>query len=234
MCFHNSMTKKVKELASRYGRQLSVVEIAEKIIQEQYHVSAFKNPDYAVITAAPEVQVYKWGLIPFWTKSECDAAQIRTKTYNARAESVFQKPSFRTYIRTKRCIIPSTGWFDWRHESGKKIPYFIYVKDEPIFSMAGIYADWKNPRNGQTIYTFSIITTKANQLMSYIHNTNFRMPVLLNREDEKKWLFPELKDEEIQDLLHPFDDNLMDAYMINNNFLKKDSHDPSIIQPRNK
>lgn len=234
MCFHNSMTKKVKELASRYGRQLSVVEIAEKIIQEQYHVSAFTNPDYPIITAAPEVQVYKWGLIPFWAKSESDAANIRTKTYNARAESIFQKPSFRPYVRTKRCVVPSTGWFDWRHESGKKIPYFIYVKDQPIFSMAGIYADWKNPRNGQTIYTFSIITTQANQLMSYIHNTNFRMPVLLHREDEEKWLFPELRDEEIQDLLKPYDDNLMDAYEINNDFLKKDSGDPSIIQPRDK
>lgn len=227
------MTKKVKELAARFGRQLSVVEIAEKIIQEQYHVSAFKNPEYPIITDSAEIQVYKWGLIPFWAKSESDAAQIRTKTYNARAESIFQKPSFRSYIRAKRCIVPSTGWFDWRHESGKKIPYYIFVKNQPIFSMAGIYADWKNPRNGQTIYTFSIITTQANQLMSYIHNTNFRMPVLLHREDEEKWLFPELRDEKIQDLLKPYDD-LMDAYEINNDFLKKDSHDPSIIQPRNK
>lgn len=231
MCFHNSMSKKAKELASRYGRHLSVVEIAEKIIQEQYHVSAFTNPDYPIITASPEVQVYKWGLIPFWAKSESDAAQIRTKTYNARAESIFQKPSFRPYIRTKRCIVPSTGWFDWRHEGGKKIPYYIKVRDEAIFSMAGIYADWRDPRNGQAVYTFSIITTQANRLMSYIHNTNFRMPVLLHKEDEEIWLFPELKDKDITELLKPFDDSLMEAYVINNNFLKKDSHDPSIIVP---
>lgn len=230
MCFHNSMSKKAKELASRYRKQLSVVEIAEKIIQEQYHVSAFTNPEYPIITAAPELQVYNWGLIPFWTKTEYDAAKIRIKTYNARSESIFEKPSFRSSIRTCRCIIPSTGWFDWRHESGKKIPYFIYVKDEPIFSMAGIYADWRDPGNGQIIYTFSIITTLANSLMSYIHNTNFRMPVLLHKEDETKWLYPELKDEEIKDFFKPFDDNLMDAYVISNDFLKKKSDDPSIIQ----
>lgn len=232
MCFHNSMSKKVKELAARYGRQLNVVEIAEKIIDEQYHVSAFTNPEYPIITCDPEIRVFNWGLIPFWTKSESEASQIRTKTYNARGESVFQKPSFRPYIRTQRCIVPSTGWFDWRHEADKKIPYFIYVRDEPIFSMAGIYADWKDPRNGKKISTFSIITTQANQLMSYIHNTNFRMPVLLHREDEEKWLFPELKDKEIKSLLQPYDDSLMDAYVINNNFLKKHPHDPSIIAPQ--
>lgn len=230
MCFHNSMSKKAKELAARYGRQLNVVEIADKIIQEQYHVSAFNNPEYPIITADPELQVYNWGLIPFWVKNDNDAAQIRTKTYNARAESIFQKPSFRPYIRTQRCIVPSTGWFDWRHEAGKKIPYFIYVKNEPIFSMAGIYADWKDPQNGRTLYTFSIITTQANPLMAYIHNTNFRMPVLIHKEEEEKWLYPELKEEEITAFLQPFDESLMDAYIISNDFLKKNPQDPSIIE----
>ena len=129
MCFHNSMSKKAQRLAARYGRLLSVVEIAEKIIQEQYHVSAFTNPEYPIITSDPEVQVYNWGLIPFWAKTKKAAEEIRTKTYNARSESIFNKPSFRSSIKTCRCIVPSTGWFDWRHEDGKKIPYFIYLKD---------------------------------------------------------------------------------------------------------
>lgn len=96
--------------------------------------------------------------------------------------------------------------------------------------MAGIYSEWKNPRTGLPVYTFSIITTPANQLMSCIHNTNFRMPVLLHKEEEEKWLFPELKDDDIKSLLQPFDDSLMDAYIINNDFLKKNPHDSSIIE----
>lgn len=226
------MIKKVKELAGRYNRHLTVVEIAEKIIQEQYHVSAFTNPLYPIITSDPYVQTYTWGLVPFWVKSEKDAELIRTKTYNARSETIFQKPSFRGSIRTHRCIIPSTGWFDWRHDNGKKIPYFIYVNGWEIFSMAGIWSDWINPATGKTVNTFSIITTKANNLMSYIHNTNFRMPVILHREEEEKWLYPQLKDQEIMDLLKPFDDDLLKAYIIKNNFLKKASHDPSIISPK--
>lgn len=225
------MSKKAQRLAARYGKQLDVVEIAEKIIEEQYHVSAFTNPDYPVITDDPEIHVFKWGLIPFWTKSEKDANEIRTKTYNARAESIFEKPSFRGSITTKRCIVPSTGFFDWRHEGKIKIPYFIRVKDEDIFSMAGIYSDWADPRTGEIIRTFSIITTEANDLMRYIHNTNFRMPVILRPEDEKKWLFPRLKREEIESFLHPTDSNLMEAYVIDNDFLRKNPHDPSIIEP---
>lgn len=233
MCFHNSISKKAKQLAERYGRGLSVVEIAEKIIQEQYHVSAFSNPEYPIITSDPDLQVFNWGLIPFWVKDQNEADIIRTKTYNARSETIFQKPSFRSSIRTHRCIVPSTGFFDWRHEGAKKIPYFIYVKGEEIFSMAGIYSIWENPANHQKISTFSIITTPANELMSCIHNTNFRMPALLHPDEEEKWLYPQLKDEEITALLRPFDDEYMDAYIINNDFLRKDSHDPSIIEAAN-
>ncbi|WP_418536407.1 SOS response-associated peptidase [Odoribacter laneus] len=172
MCFHNSMTKKAKQLANRYQRKLNFSESATECAENLYHISAFNNPLYPVITASSEIQLYRWGLIPFWVKTEEDADSIRTKTYNARAESIFDKPSFRSSVTSKRCLIPSTGWFDWRHEKGKKIPYFIYVKDEEIFSMAGIYSEWQHPQTRQTLYTFSIITTAANELMRCIHNTN--------------------------------------------------------------
>ena len=113
MCFYNSMSKKAKELAARYGRNLSVVEIAEKILeeQEQYRVNAFTFPDYPIITADPEVQSFKWGLIPFWVKDKKQADEIKRMTLNARADTIFQKPSFREPIMKKRCIVPSTGYF---------------------------------------------------------------------------------------------------------------------------
>lgn len=106
------------------------------------------------------------------------------------------------------------------------------MKDEDIFSMAGIYSDWADPQTGEIIKTFSIITTEANDLMRYIHNTNFRMPVILREEDEKKWLSPQLNKDEIENLLHPIDSNTMDAYVVNNDFLRKDPRDPSIIKPK--
>lgn len=218
-------------MAARYGRNLSVVEIAEKILkeQEQYRVNAFSFPEYPIITSDPEIQSYKWGLIPFWTKDEKQANEIKRMTLNARADTIFQKPSYREPIMKKRCIVPSTGYFEWRHEDGKKIPYYIYVKDEPIFSMAGVYDSWLDRSTGEVISTFSIITTEANELTGYIHNTKHRMPAILSLENEERWLNLKLGKSDIEQLLIPFPADRMDAYVIDNDFLKKPADDPTIL-----
>ena len=126
MCFHNSMSAKAIKVAARYGRKSDVVEIYQSILDEQYHVNAFTFPRYPIITSSDEVQVFNWGLIPFWVRSEEDATEIRKMTLNARADTIFEKPSFREPIMKKRCIAPSTGYFEWRHEGANKIPYYIY------------------------------------------------------------------------------------------------------------
>lgn len=230
MCFHNSMSKKAIEVAARYDRKSDIVEIYQDILNEQYHVNAFNFPKYPVITKSDEVQVYNWGLIPFWVKSEEDADEIRRMTLNARADTIFEKPSFREPIMRKRCLIPSTGYFEWRHEGSKKIPYYIYVKDEPIFSMAGIYDTWLDKSTGEEYSTFSMITTDTNPLTDYIHNTKHRMPAILSKENEEKWLDTHLTKEEISSLLKPFDAEKMDAYVIENDFIKKAPTDRTILQ----
>lgn len=232
MCFHNSLTKKVTTVAARYGRKSDIVEIYQDILNEQYHVNAFNFPRYPIVTASDEMQVYQWGLIPFWVKSEKDADKIRRMTLNARADTLFQKPSFRESVMKKRCLVPSTGYFEWRHEKNKKIPYYIYVKDEPIFSMAGLYDTWLDKSTGELLTTFSIITTDTNPLTDYIHNTKHRMPAILSKEDEEKWLDPGLSQNEVATLLEPIDAEKMDAYIVQNNFIKKPSDDPSILQPQ--
>lgn len=230
MCFHNSMSAKAIKVAARYGRQSDVVEIYQSILDEQYHVNAFTFPRYPIITSSDEVQVFNWGLIPFWVRSEEDATEIRKMTLNARADTIFEKPSFREPIMKKRCIVPSTGYFEWRHEGANKIPYYIYVKDEPIFSMAGIYDRWLDKDTEEEHETFSIITTDTNSLTDYIDNTKHRMPAILTREEEEKWLNPSLSKAEIASLLKPFDTEKMDAYVIRNDFLKKSPNDPTIVQ----
>ena len=226
------MSKKAKELAARYGRNLSIVEIAEKILkeQEQYRVNAFSFPYCPVITSDPEIQSFKWGLIPFWTKDEKQADEIKRMTLNARADTIFSKPSFREPIMKKRCIVPSTGYFEWRHEGDKKIPYYIFLKDEEIFSMAGIYDEWLDKTTGEIIKTFSIITTEANPLTAYIHNTKHRMPAILSQKDEEKWLAPTLEKSDIEQLLQPFPADQMSTYIIDKNFLQKNADDPTILE----
>lgn len=230
MCFHNSMSAKAIKLAARYGRKSDIIEIYQDILDEQYHVNAFNFPKYPIITQSDEVQVFNWGLIPFWTKNEKSADEIKRMTLNARADTIFEKPSFREPIMKKRCIVPSTGYFEWRHEGTKKIPYFIYLKDEPIFSMAGIYDRWLDKETGEERDTFSIITTGTNPLTDYIHNTKHRMPAILSKEDEEKWLDTSLSKTEIEVLLKPYEVDKMDAYVIESDFIKKMPTDSTILK----
>lgn len=230
MCFHNSMSAKAVKLAARYGRKSDIVEIYQDILDEQYHVNAFNFPKYPIITQSDEVQVFNWGLIPFWTKNEKSADEIKRMTLNARADTIFEKPSFREPIMKKRCIVPSTGYFEWRHEGTKKIPYFIYLKDEPIFSMAGIYDRWLDKETGEERDTFSIITTGTNPLTDYIHNTKHRMPAILSKEDEERWLDTSLSKTEIEALLKPYEVDKMDAYVIESDFIKKMPTDSTILK----
>lgn len=139
----------------------------------------------------------KWGLIPFWEKTAEKANEIRKLTYNAKADTVFEKPSFREPIKKHRCLVPSTGFFEWHHNSdGTKMPYFIRLKDGDIFSMAGIYDEWRNPETGKILRTFSILTTEANQLLAKMHNAKKRMPVILSAANKLYWLQPNLSKEE--------------------------------------
>jgi putative SOS response-associated peptidase YedK len=150
------------------------------------------------------LQYFKWGLIPGWAKDP----SIGFKMINARAETISEKPSFRTPLRSQRCLIPSDGFFEWK-QNGRKIPYRIFVKDNPIFAFAGLWDKWKSP-DGDIIHSFTIITTAANDFMRSIHE---RMPVILNKEDEKRWLSP-IPESEILSLLQPYPSELMDAYEV--------------------
>jgi putative SOS response-associated peptidase YedK len=212
MCFHNSMTAKAQALEQRYQAAL---EEEAKELEAIYHGNGFSFRQWPVITSqSPDkIQLFNWGLIPLWTKTTEDAKKNRINTLNARSETVFEKPSFRS-ISAKRCLIPSTGFYEWREYNKVKYPYFITLKDEPIFSMAGLYENWQDKATGEVFNTFSIITCPANPIMAKIHNSKERMPVILTKENEILWLRDELKAGEIKDLMQPLDENLMTAHTI--------------------
>lgn len=228
MCYHYSLAASPDELAARYRREKREI---ERYI-ESYHISAFTHSACPVVTNDLEIRMFRWGLIPFWTQSPEDAAAIRNRTINARSETVFTKPSFREAVRHKRCLVPATGFFDWRHEGSRKIPYFISLKEEGIFSFAGLYDAWQDPATNELLYTFSILTTDANPMMRYIHNTNFRMPVILHPEEESLWLDPLADETALEKLFVPYDESAMQAYTVAPGFLKMDPHDPKILVRR--
>jgi len=181
-----------------------------------YYLNAFSLSKYPILADMDQTQFHTmiWGLIPFWTKTMSDAEKLRVQTMNARSETIFEKPSFRSAIRKRRCIIPADGFFEWRCYHGKNYPYYIYLKNHDIFSIAGIWEAWKNPETESTILTFSVITCEANPLMQKIHNKKKRMPVILPKEQEKQWLTANLSEDDIKAFLQPYPQEHMQAHTI--------------------
>jgi len=186
MCFHNSLSVESQKLENRYNAAF----LPHSEFKPVYHASAFSFPAWPVITGEhPDViQIFSWGLIPFWTREMQSAVEIRLMTLNARAETMHSKKSFSHPAKSKRCLIPSTGFFEWQLQGKQKIPWFVYMGNEEIFSMAGIWDRWTNPANGIDYETFSIVTTEAVGLMEKIHNIKKRMPLILEKNEEKLWL----------------------------------------------
>ncbi|UCG70270.1 MAG: SOS response-associated peptidase [Thermoplasmata archaeon] len=230
MCFDISYALKSDRIEERFKAKFEKPES----YKPAYHVSAFSIPEVPVITNEKEksIQMMKWGLIPFWVKDEEKALQIRTKTFNARAETLFEKPSFRQSIKNKRCLVIADGFFEWREVGGKNYPYYIRMADKSPFAMAGIWDTWRNKEEDEKINTFSVITTRANPLLEKIHNKKKRMPALLRSEDEKRWLSPNLSREDINTLLDPIDDSILEAYTVSKmiSYRKGNTNVPEVLE----
>ncbi|MDD4971321.1 MAG: SOS response-associated peptidase [Paludibacter sp.] len=220
MCFTVSIMREGKLIsAEEYYASLPPVKKKKTILpQLPFHnlVSGFSHPALPIITQ-DGLYLSNWGLIPSWVKDQESANDLRSKTLNAVGETVFEKPSFRKSIASQRCLFPVSGFYEWREVNGVKYPYYIQLAEKDYFSLGSIYDNWINRQTGEMLNTFSIITTPANPLMEKIHNLKKRMPLILTQEDEMKWLDPDLKTEQIKDLIKPFPESKMTAYTISRN-----------------
>jgi putative SOS response-associated peptidase YedK len=126
------------------------------------------------------LSLMRWGFVPHWTKDESIGARL----INIRAETIDQKPSFISSFKHRRCLIPASGFYEWKKTASGSFPYFITVKDRGLFSFAGLYDEWKNSK-GEIIKTCGIITTVAQELLQPIHD---RMPVIIRKESEDGWI----------------------------------------------
>ena len=224
MCFFNAQNKRAFDLANRYGKRSDIVEMAREIIEEQKVQKAFLRPDCMIVTSNEQLQTAQWGLIPFWVREAAQAESIQKMTANAQSEKAFTLPSFRDSIKKRRCLIPSTGFYEYHHKGKEAIPYQIHLRNTEIFSLAGIYDEWRHPDTKETLKTFSILTVPANELCMHIHNGGRnagRMPAILTIEDEERWLNPDLKADEIKGLLKPYESSLMEAQALEKDFLRR-------------
>jgi putative SOS response-associated peptidase YedK len=166
---------------------------------------------------------YKWGLIPSWAKDP----SIGHSMINARAETIADKPAFRSVFKNQRCLVVADGFYEWK--KGKvKIPVYIRLKSGKPFGFAGLYNIWTSPK-GEEIRTCTIITTEANEIVSSIHD---RMPAIISKDDYDYWLDPTTFDrEKLLSLLKPYDSEKMELYAVSKRVNTPSYNAPDNIEP---
>lgn len=220
MCGRYDETIPIEQLAKRFGFDPDVIDFAPR-----YNIAPSQIVPIIVKAKENELRQYRWGLIPHWAKDPA----IGHKMINARAETVASKPSFRDSFKNKRCLVPATGFYEWRKYGKTKTPMRITLTDEEPFAMAGLWSAWVDKKTGEVLPTFTIITTEANALLEPIHN---RMPVILKRENEDAWLDPDNMDRQaLQDILEPYPSELMKYYPVSTLVNSPHNDSPEIIEP---
>ena len=211
MCFTVNVNIVREELEERYGAEL----IDHDKYRPSYYYHAYSLPLMPVVCSddPASLRLFRWGMIPSWAEDEKEASEIMTKTFNARSETIETKPAFRESFISRRCLVPVRGFFEWQHIGGRKIPWYISLRDEDIFSLAGIWDSWKM-KGGVSLNTFSVVTTRANELMSEIHNTKKRMPVILPAAAEKLWLKEVLDKTSAAALMEPVAQEMLKAHTV--------------------
>ena len=180
-------------------------DIADDFKKARYNIAPTQKIGIIPNEEKRELISAHWGLIPSWAKDKKMAA----KMINARAETVAEKPSFRTPFKIHRCLIPADAFYEWKGSGKFKQPHVIRLKGGKIFAFAGLYSTWRSPE-GEVIPSCTIITTEPNELVKEIHK---RMPVILPPEAYSLWLSPE-PNEKLHELLLPFPASEMETFPV--------------------
>jgi putative SOS response-associated peptidase YedK len=128
-----------------------------------------------------ELKPMRWGLVPSWAQDP----SMGQRMINARAETLLERPSFKQLVSTRRCLVPADGFYEWRRDGNRKVPMWIYLKSRKPFAFPGLWDCWVDRDTGSELYTFTIITTRANGLVRGIHA---RMPVIYDAAMGRQWL----------------------------------------------
>ncbi len=215
MCGRFQLSVKGKEISERFNTE----------VFDEIHKPSFNCAPTQILPVITDVNPHKisflqWGLVPSWTMDPSNSG----KNFNSRAESIIEKPSFREAFKRQRCLIPANGFYEWKAGAIKQ-PYRFYLKKEEIFAMAGIWDTWQSA-DGSRLQSFSIITTQANSLMAPIHQ---RMPLILPKEIETKWLYT-TDYKQLIEYLKPYTAEEMACYPVSTRVNSMKNDDENLIK----
>lgn|SRR5690554_739352 len=206
MCGRSSLTVTEKELEKRFNASFYSEDLERYNPLPNFNMAPTQNLPVITDADPDHINLYRWGLIPFWAKDE----KIGYRMINARMETVAEKPAFRQAFRQRRCLWPVNGYYEWIARGKEKIPYRVILKDKGVYSLAGLWETWKNEQ-GEKVFSFTILTQPATPSMEFLHH---RMPVILPREMELDWLDPNLDPEDFLHNLPPFGTDQLEVYRV--------------------
>jgi putative SOS response-associated peptidase YedK len=193
-------------------------------IRSRFNVAPASEMPVIVRSDRNRLVLMRWGLIPRRTQD----IRAATPLINARAETLAEKPAFRELLATHRCLVPASGFFEWKKEGKRKIPSYIRLSKSPLFSFAGLYDQWCNS-GGVTVSTYTIVTCTANPLVAPLHD---RMPVILSPQDEGRWLDPRpLTPGELDGILVPYPAGVMEVFPVSDRVNSPAADDEQLVQP---
>jgi putative SOS response-associated peptidase YedK len=222
-------------MCGRYTESKRLTDVKQRIAFDRAQLELMPRFNIAPTQDAPVVVVQdgevvlkpmRWGLIPFWAKDE----SIGDRMINARAETVKEKPSFRTSFQRKRCLVVADSFYEWQRLPNSKLkqPMRILLRNEGVFAFAGLWDSWRQP-DGKALETFTIITGEPNEVVAPIHN---RMAVILPKEHHEQWLDPEFQDtDKLAQLLVPYPAGEVKTYPVSTLVNSAKFEDARCIEP---
>ncbi|MEY3965445.1 MAG: hypothetical protein RL263_614 [Bacteroidota bacterium] len=230
MCFSYSVNihlqnKPTQETLAQAQLNLNPLHIP----QPGFFLNGFSHPELPIFTSSQNSELAIWGLIPTWAQPQ-QISELQKLSLNARSETAADKPMFKNAWLKNPCLIPASGFFEWKHQGKTKIPHFIFPKNQEILFFGGLFSDYKHPTSNQWQRSFTILTTSANPFMADIHNTKHRMPVIIEPQNATLWLNSSMNDREFLTTKMPHD--FLTAFTVNPNLNKpSDRNFPWAIQP---
>lgn len=215
MCGRFAQIEPVDVIAQR----LQVAEVLVQHMAPRYNICPGEDIVALVQVPGKKLIEFQWGLVPYWAKDPSSFKPL----INARVETVIQKPSFKRAFFNNRCIVLASGFYEWKKEGAKKLPYYITVED--FFGFAGIFDSVSV--NDVQVHTCAILTTDASEQMSSIHN---RMPVIIRQSEFDKWINKETTIEILEKLMQPFNAKLV-IYPVSTKVNNPSYKEPDCIHP---
>ncbi len=216
MCGRYTLTQPLKSVMAHFEAQSFKGEYLER-----YNIAPTQSMPVVVAPEGHrELEVMRWGLIPSWAKD----LKTQSPLINARAETVQEKPSFRSSFKSRRCLVPTDGFYEWVKRDGGKVPYRIFLAGDGLFAFAGIWSEWGTGED--SLRSFSIITTEANSKLKPLHH---RMPVILDPTNYDHWL--DASHSNPASLLNPYPSEAMAYHEVSLRVNSPKNDDPECLAP---